>query len=74
MLMNRNAVLFGSTLLHGDIPRNWFAQCLMGIYNRKGIFSNRNDTLAALGSALRERFRDVNVEAVGCAALFSARF
>ena len=73
VLMNRNAVLFGSTLLHGDIPRNWFAQCLMGIYNRKGIFSNRNDTLAALDSALRERFRDVNVEAVGCAALFSGR-
>lgn len=72
-LMNRNAVLFGSTLLHGGVPRNWFAQFLMGIYNRKGIFSNRNDTLAGLDSALRERFRDVTVESVGCAALFSGR-
>ena len=72
-MMNRNAVLFGSTLLHGGVPRNWFAQFLMGIYNRKGIFSNRNDSLADLDSALRERFRDVSLESVGCAALFSGR-
>ena len=72
-LMNRNAVLFGSTLLHEGVPRNWFAQCLMDIYNRKGIFSNRNDTFDGLERALRGRFRDVTVEAVGCAALFSGR-
>ena len=72
-LMNPNAVLFGSTLLQGGVPRNWFARRLMGIYNRKGIFSNRNDTLAGLDRALRDRFRDVSVEAVGCAALFYGR-
>jgi hypothetical protein len=70
-LMNRNAVLFGSTLLQGGVPRNWCAQRLMDIYNRKGIFSNRNDTLDGLERALRERFRDVTVEPVGCAALFA---
>jgi hypothetical protein len=70
-LMNRNAVLFGSTLLQGGVPRNWGARRLMDIYNRKGIFSNRNDTLDGLERALRERFRDVTVEPVGCAALFA---
>jgi Methyltransferase domain len=72
-LMNRNAVLFGSTLLNGGVPRNWFARRLMHIYNRKGIFSNRTDTLDGLERALHARFRDVTVETVGCAALFSGR-
>ena len=72
-LMNRNSVLFGSTLLHGGVPRTWLARRLMGIYNRKGIFSNQDDTLAGLDRALRERFRDVTLETVGCAALFSGR-
>jgi hypothetical protein len=72
-LMNRNAVLFGSTLLQGGVSRNWFARRLMDIYNSKGIFSNRNDTLEGLELALRERFRDVTVEVVGCAALFAGR-
>lgn len=72
-LMNRDAVLFGSTLLQGGVPRNWCARRLMDIYNRKGIFSNRSDTLDGLQRALCERFRDVTVETVGCAALFAGR-
>ena len=72
-LMNGKGVLFGSTLLQGGVPRSWCARRLMDIYNRKGIFSNRNDTLDGLERALRERFRDVTVETVGCAALFAGR-
>jgi hypothetical protein len=70
-LMNRNAVLFGSTLLQGGVPRNWGTRLLMDIYNRKGIFSNCNDTLDGLERVLRERFRDVTIEVIGCAALFA---
>ncbi len=72
-LMNPGAVLFGSTLLQGGVRRNLFAKGLMGVYNKKGIFSNREDTLEGLKQALTERFRDVQVEVAGCAALFSAR-
>jgi 2-polyprenyl-3-methyl-5-hydroxy-6-metoxy-1,4-benzoquinol methylase len=72
-LMNPNAVLFGSTLLHGGVSRNWFAKRLMDFYNKKGIFSNQHDNLDALKQALGQRFRDVSVEIVGCVALFSAR-
>jgi len=72
-IMNTNAVLFGSTLLQGGVPRGWFARRLMGVYNRKGIFSNREDTLDGLKQALSTRFREVSVEVVGCAALFSGR-
>jgi 2-polyprenyl-3-methyl-5-hydroxy-6-metoxy-1,4-benzoquinol methylase len=70
-LMNPNSVLFGSTLLQGGVPRNWFAKRLMDVYNKKGIFSNQHDTLDGLKRALGQRFRDVSVEVVGCTALFS---
>jgi len=72
-LMNPNAVLFGSTLLQGGVPRSWFAKRLMDAYNKKGIFSNQDDDLEGLKHALNQRFRAVSVEVVGCAALFSGR-
>jgi len=72
-LMNPNAVLFGSTLLQGDVSRNWLARRLMAFYNKKGIFSNQHDDLNGLKQALSQRFHDVSVEIVGCAALFSGR-
>lgn len=73
VLMNPNAVLFGSTLLGSRVPRNWFAKRLMDTYNRKGIFSNHDDDLDSLKRALSQRFREVSVEVVGCAALFATR-
>jgi 2-polyprenyl-3-methyl-5-hydroxy-6-metoxy-1,4-benzoquinol methylase len=72
-LMNPNAVLFGSTLLQDGVPRSWFAKRLMAAYNKKGIFSNRSDDLDGLKRELSRRFREVSVEVVGCAALFSGR-
>jgi 2-polyprenyl-3-methyl-5-hydroxy-6-metoxy-1,4-benzoquinol methylase len=72
-LMNPDAVLFGSTLLQQGVSRSWLARRLMEVYNRKGIFSNRHDGLDGLAQALNQRFREVSIEVVGCAALFSAR-
>lgn len=72
-LMNPNGVLFGATLLQGGVTRNWCAKRLMAIYNKKAIFANERDDLEGLKRALNQRFRDVSVEVIGCAALFSAR-
>jgi 2-polyprenyl-3-methyl-5-hydroxy-6-metoxy-1,4-benzoquinol methylase len=72
-LMNPNAVLFGSTLLQGGVPRNWFAKRLMDLYNKKGIFSNQSDDLDGLKRSLNKHFRNVSVEVVGCAAIFSGQ-
>jgi len=72
-LMNPNAVLFGSTLLQGGVSRSWLARRLMVFYNKKGIFSNQHDDLDGLKQALNQRFHDVSIEIVGCAALFSGR-
>jgi hypothetical protein len=72
-LMNPNAVLFGSTLLSEGVTRNGLGKRLMDAYNKKGIFSNRNDHLDGLKEALNQRFRDVSVDVIGCAALFCGR-
>lgn len=71
-LMNPGAVLFGATLLHDGVQSSWLAKHLMQLYNEKGIFSNRHDDLDGLSQELNNRFRDVRIEVVGSAALFSA--
>jgi 2-polyprenyl-3-methyl-5-hydroxy-6-metoxy-1,4-benzoquinol methylase len=73
MIMNPNAVIFGSTLLQGNVSRNWFAKRLMDVYNSKGIFSNQDDDLDGLARSLNKHFRDVSIQVVGCVALFSGR-
>jgi hypothetical protein len=71
--MNAGGVCFGSTLLQGGVTRNWAAKLLMAHYNRHGVFSNRHDDVETLEAALRARFSRVEIEIVGCAALFYAR-
>jgi len=65
-----DGVLFGSTLLGKDIQRPVAARMLMSFYNRRGIFSNEQDSLGGIMEALAERFRTFNVEVCGCAVLF----
>jgi len=72
-LMNANARLFGTTLLHHGVERSWAARRLMSLYNDKGIFSNQQDDLETLKCELDRRFEDVRVDVVGCGALFSGR-
>ncbi len=67
------ATIFGATLLQGDAPRSRGARRLMATYNRKGVFSNEADRFQDLEAALTSRFSAVELERVGCAALFSAR-
>ncbi|HYH22581.1 MAG TPA: class I SAM-dependent methyltransferase [Azospirillum sp.] len=71
-LMNPGAVVFGATLVQGDAPRSRAAQRLMDVYNAKGVFSNRDDTVAGLRAELAKRFARPEVELVGCAAVFRA--
>lgn len=65
--------VFGATLLQGGVQRSLPARGLMALYNGKGIFSNRNDSAAALSEALDSRLENVQVSLEGCAALFSGR-
>jgi Methyltransferase domain len=72
-LMKKRAVLFGATILGRDVAANFAARTLLDLYNKKGVFNNREDDLQSLSDGLRQRFEDVHVEMQGCVALFRAR-
>lgn len=68
-----DGVLYGATILGDEAAHNGFGRKLMAVYNRKGIFGNRNDTRDALERALRQHFAQVDIRIVGTVALFEAR-
>jgi ubiquinone/menaquinone biosynthesis C-methylase UbiE len=72
-LLKPGGVVFGSTLLGVRVRSGFLARRLSRMYNRRGIFSNGEDSRADLETALAARFRDVTIDTVGCAALFTAR-
>lgn len=59
-------------LYDGIVLRSFWL--LMGYFNSKGVFSNRDDRLEKLQNALMQRFSHVTVRTVGSVALFSARY
>jgi len=72
-LIRPGGILFGSTLLSGGVQRGWASRWLMAFYNHRRIFSNRDDHLDQLDSALSEHFESHALRVVGSAALFTAR-
>lgn len=72
-LANPGASVFGATLLHGGVHRNWFARKVMDRNNAHGIFSNAHDTLEGLRAAVSDRLSDASVEVVGCVGIFAGR-
>lgn len=72
-VLNDGGVLFGSTILGQGVPKNVFASKLMNFYNKKGIFTNEDDDVHTLETVLNDTFVDVEINIIGCVALFSAR-
>ena len=66
-------VLFGATILGEGVQHNAFGSLLMNAYNRRGIFSNREDSAGALRALLAHELDAVEVRVVGKVALFSGR-
>jgi hypothetical protein len=65
--------VFGATLLHDGVPRNWLARQVMKRNNAQGIFTNAHDSLDGLRSVVSSRLSEPTVEVVGCMGLFSGR-
>jgi 2-polyprenyl-3-methyl-5-hydroxy-6-metoxy-1,4-benzoquinol methylase len=72
-LANPGATVFGATLLHDGVRRNWMARQVMARNNRHGIFSNADDDLVGLEWALAQHLTDTEVSVIGCVGLFSGR-
>ncbi|TCD62839.1 hypothetical protein EIP91_006352 [Steccherinum ochraceum] len=70
--LKADGLVYGATILGKN--HNWIGSRLMNIYNKKGVFSNREDTKEGLEQALRKHFAEVDdVKVVGKVALFVAR-
>lgn len=73
VLLNPGGVLFGTTLLYGDVKRSFMATCIFWLNNLLGIMTNREDDPQGLKHSLEQHFAENHVEVVGCEALFWAR-
>jgi hypothetical protein len=70
-LVHEGGTVFGATLLHDGVERNWLARRVMDRNNAHGIFTNTADDLDGLHAVLAEQLVDPQVEVEGCVALFS---
>lgn len=64
-------VVFGATVLAQGVEVSRPARRLMRVYNQKGIFSNEQDSLDGLASAMQKHFERYTIRVVGCVALFA---
>jgi hypothetical protein len=72
-LVHGGGTVFGATLLHDGVERNWLARRVMDRNNAHGIFTNAADDLDGLRAVLGDQLVDPRVEIEGCVALFSGR-
>lgn len=63
-------VLFGATILADANLHTKMSQRLCDFYNKKGIFSNQDDTLEQLKLTLSNHLNDLEISVVGCVCLF----
>jgi SAM-dependent methyltransferase len=68
-----DGVLFGATVLGKGVEHTWLSRSTVARYNRRGIFSNLDDSLGDLDAALGRVFDSHEIQVKGAIALFSAR-
>jgi len=71
-LTGQHGVFFGSTLLPGPAQERFLSRWCTSLFNRAGIFGNREDSRERLAELLERHFSNVRIELAGCAALFRA--
>ncbi|TFW23859.1 methyltransferase [Duganella callida] len=72
-LLSPDGVVYGATILGTAAGHNGVGRYLMNLYNRKGIFGNRDDSVDSLRQALSSQFEEVTITRHGMVALFTAR-
>ncbi|KAH9929254.1 uncharacterized protein B0H18DRAFT_223285 [Fomitopsis serialis] len=68
-----DGVLYGATILGKTADHTLLSRALLWLYNRRGWFGNKVDSVENLEKALRGMFEEVQVRVVGVVALFEAR-
>lgn len=70
-LVDSGGVIFGTTILGRGVTHTRVGRALLGVYNRKGIFSNLDDDRDDLVHALAQRFPRYQLDVVGAVARFA---
>lgn len=71
-VLSDDGVLFGATILGKGVRHNLPGRALMALYNRMGVFDNREDDAAGLEQALHACFAEVQLEVAGTVVRFRA--
>lgn len=67
-----SGTLYGATILGKGVKHNGFGEYLMELYNKKGIFCNKEDSYEDLKAVLERYFHKVDVHQHGVVAVFTA--
>ena len=70
-VLNPGGVVFGCTILNEGVQKGLAAKVMIQITNKRKVFSNLSDGLDDLKKELKKRFRNVQVNVIGCIALFN---
>jgi len=71
-LLSERGIIFGATILSHGVNKCSMAAKLMSFYNKKGIFSNADDSVEDLENYLSGKYLNYELDIQGCVALFSA--
>lgn len=69
-MLKPSGVLFGATILSDQNLHTVVSQQLLNLYNRKKIFSNKQDNYQALQNSLKNYLHNVELQVIGCVLLF----
>lgn len=72
-LLNKNGILFGTTILGVNKNHNYLNKKILNLYNSKCIFSNKNDNIIQLEEILRKNFKSYTIKENGCVAFFTGK-
>jgi len=69
-MLKPGGVLLGATILSDEHLQSGLSRRLMRFYNKKNIFSNKQDDYAALHRVLNQHLKGIEMQLHGCVALF----
>lgn len=69
-MLKPHGVLFGSTIVSDDELHTPVSRLVANFYNKKSIFSNRQDTVKSLSQMLKQYLENVEIQVEGAVALF----
>lgn len=71
-LLQPGTRVFGYTILNQEIRKTLLSRLVYCLLHQLRVINGKQDSTSQLSSELRQRFAQVNIQVIGCIALFSA--